>query len=797
MKNLKLFGAITIRNYKPMYTKMKKTALFTLILLLTLVVDLSAQGKRGIKLKFLSPSGKSVSSTQWLFVIGINNYKKWPKLKTAVSDAKELKKVLLKKYYFDEKHTVSLFDKNATRRNIIGKLEYLAGRVKPGDSLLIFYAGHGYINPVTRVGSWIPVESDINNSSSWVSNENIKNYLRVDAIKAKHILLISDSCFSGDFFKGQRGKLPKVTDKLIRNAYKKSSRQAISSGGLEPVSDEGFGKNSVFSHFLINGLRDNEKLFLIPSALFPYIKSGVFENAEQSPRLGSLSRTGGQIGGEFVFFLRQDNRKKVLTEKSSSREKELYKLQKIERESQLAKVRDEREIKRQEIKIKNLDSKIRIMKQKMGKDGKEDSLKSILAMVKRKKNQKVELENLRRKRETEEIRRRAEIARLKKKRSKNIKKYILKDVKDYKEILSSEYGKDFKAKAWKSLTSKYPGQAKGVMKYDLDAFLDGKKVQIETLPDYADIYFPEYNERYNLDTKLKIGKKYRAIVSYKHYYKKIVTIKFDRASQPIGIRLKRKFRPDKKKGFTNSAAMKFVYLEPGQFDMGNKEGFFLEKIGKSIFDGIKDTVGSKKSNRKTENLHNVKISKGFYIQIAEVTQKMWKTVMGNNPAKFSRYGENFPVEQVSWNDTQNFIKKLNKIEGGKHYRLPTESEWEYACRAGKKPKSIFGKRKYIKYVWYKLNSKNRTHRVGTRRSNKWKLYDMQGNVMEWVQDWMGDYPKNDVTDPKGPKNGSTKVLRGGSFRHGSKYCLCSSRDALGKSSKFDYIGFRIIWVENP
>ncbi|MCP3926769.1 MAG: SUMF1/EgtB/PvdO family nonheme iron enzyme [Desulfobacterales bacterium] len=774
---------------------MKKIILFALIFALSLSNASFAQKSRGLKVKFLTPSGQRVSNTQWLFIIGINNYKKWPKLRTAVSDAKELKKVLLKRYYFDEKSTISLFDKQATRKNIIGKLEYLAKKVRKGDSLVVFYAGHGYINPITKVGSWVPVESELNNSASWIPNDTIKNYLRVDAIKAKHILLISDSCFSGDFFKGKRGKLPKVTNKLIRKAYEKTSRQAISSGGLEPVSDEGFGRNSVFSHFLINGLRDNNKNFLIPSDLFPYIKSGVYENAEQTPQLGSLSRTGGQRGGELVFFLRQDNRLKDLSKKSSYRSRELLKLQKIERESRLAKEKDERDIKSQEIKIKTLDAKIRAMKKRMGQDSDdEDSLKSILAMIKRKKLQKKELEDLKIKRRIEGARRKKEIERIKKKRRKNIKKFILKDVKDYKEILKSEYGKEFKEKAWKSLTSKYPEQAKGVLKYDLDAFLNGVNIRIETLPDYADILFTEYNERYSLDTKLKIGKSYKAIISSRGYYKKIVNIKF-KNKRPIGIRLTRKFRPDKKKGFTNSAGMKFVYIESGDFEMGNTEGFFLERVGKSVFDGIAETVGGKKDNRKTEALHNVIISKGFYIQIAEVTQEMWKRVMGSNPAKFKDYGKNFPVEQVSWRDTQKFIKQLNKIEGGKHYRLPTESEWEYACRAGLKAKSIYGKRKYMKHVWFKVNSKNRTHRVGTRKPNKWKLYDMQGNVMEWVSDWKGDYPENSVTDPTGPKKGYTKVLRGGSFRHGSKHCQCSSRDALGTSSRFDYIGFRIVWME--
>ena len=103
--------------------------------------------------------------------------------------------------------------------------------------------------------------------------------MRVDAIKAKHILLVSDSCFSGDFFRGKRGKLPEVTDEVIKRAYKLTSRQAITSGGLEPVSDAGFGKNSVFSHFFVKTLKESQKPFLVPSDFFADIKAGVAENA--------------------------------------------------------------------------------------------------------------------------------------------------------------------------------------------------------------------------------------------------------------------------------------------------------------------------------------------------------------------------------------------------------------------------------------------------------------------------------------------------------------------------------------
>ena len=252
---------------------------------------------RGISVKSELSDGLQLTGNQWLFVIGIDTYIEWPRLKTAANDARSVKNALLSRYRFDPDHLIELYDEQATRRNILSNLRYLARSVRGNDSLVIFYAGHGHLDPITREGSWIPVESGTRDVSAWISNHDIKSYLRVDAIKAKHILLISDSCFSGDFFRGFRGRLPEVTDENIKEAYRLTSRQVITSGGLETVSDDGFGDNSVFTHFLVKALKENKKPFLIPSQLFPYVKAGVVENAEQYPRFGSLTGTGGQQGG--------------------------------------------------------------------------------------------------------------------------------------------------------------------------------------------------------------------------------------------------------------------------------------------------------------------------------------------------------------------------------------------------------------------------------------------------------------------------------------------------------------------
>ena len=173
-----------------------------------------------------------------------------------------------------------------------------------------------------------------------------------------------------------------------------------------------------------------------------------------------------------------------------------------------------------------------------------------------------------------------------------------------------------------------------------------------------------------------------------------------------------------------------------------------------------------------EKRHEVTLTKGFYLQTTEVTQGQWKRVLGSNPSNFKNCGDDCPVENVSWNDCREFIAELNRMEGGNKYRLPTEAEWEYACRAGSK--GPFD-RDVDAEAWYDGNSGGKTHRAGEKEPNAWGLYDMHGNVWEWCQDWLGDYPSGVVTDPTGPTSGSDRVLRGGGWGGSARYCRSADR----------------------
>lgn len=170
---------------------------------------------------------------------------------------------------------------------------------------------------------------------------------------------------------------------------------------------------------------------------------------------------------------------------------------------------------------------------------------------------------------------------------------------------------------------------------------------------------------------------------------------------------------------------------------------------------------------KTGKQHKVTLTKDFYIGVFEVTQGQWEKVMKSNPAQFKNIGKGAPVEQVSWDDCQDFIKKLN-IKSVQGFRLPTEAEWEYACRAGTEDER-YGEN-LDELAWYEKNSGKSTHEVGKKKPNAWELYDTLGNVWEWCSDWSRDYPQEAEESPLGAKSGSSRILCGGCYLGTAGFC---------------------------
>lgn len=203
-------------------------------------------------------------------------------------------------------------------------------------------------------------------------------------------------------------------------------------------------------------------------------------------------------------------------------------------------------------------------------------------------------------------------------------------------------------------------------------------------------------------------------------------------------------------------------------------------------------MGSNNGDDDEKPVHSVTVS-DFYIGKYEVTQAQWKAIMGDNPSYFKNCGGNCPVESVSWNDVQEFIKKLN-AKTGKKYRLPTEAEWEYAARGGTKSKGYkyAGSNNIDEVAEYEGNNDTKTKPVGGKKPNELGLYDMSGNVWEWCNDWYGDYSSSSQTNPKGPSSGSDRVFRGGSWFYDAGRCRVANRSYNSPNCSFNFLGFRLV-----
>jgi len=183
----------------------------------------------------------------------------------------------------------------------------------------------------------------------------------------------------------------------------------------------------------------------------------------------------------------------------------------------------------------------------------------------------------------------------------------------------------------------------------------------------------------------------------------------------------------------------------------------------------------------------VRITRAFYIGRFEVTQGQWQAVMGNNPSHF-KGDERLPVETVSWDDCQEFLRKA-----GDGLRLPTEAHWEYACRAGSVGAFCFGDNEVALggYGWYSDNSNRETHLVGQKRLNAWGVCDMHGNVWEWCHDWYGPYGSGGADDPQGPSTGARRVLRGAAWNSWASRCRSASRVGVAPGEAGQSNGFRV------
>ncbi len=235
-----------------------------------------------------------------------------------------------------------------------------------------------------------------------------------------------------------------------------------------------------------------------------------------------------------------------------------------------------------------------------------------------------------------------------------------------------------------------------------------------------------------------------------------------------------------------SLGMEFVLIPSGTFTMGCNEK--PETCNSDELPQHQVTLTRPFNSRRSSN--------DFYMQTTEVTQKQWQEVMGSNPSQHR--DPQGPVEMVTWEDARDFVDRLNQLEPDWDFRLPTEAEWEYACRAGTTTKYNFGSSDsdLVKYGWVAKNAyftatEKFAHKVAQKPPNAWGLYDMHGNVSEWCQDWTRDYISEPVINPKGPTSGTLRVFRGCSWGSDEKPCWSSYRGNNYTNYRCEFLGLRL------
>ena len=235
----------------------------------------------------------------------------------------------------------------------------------------------------------------------------------------------------------------------------------------------------------------------------------------------------------------------------------------------------------------------------------------------------------------------------------------------------------------------------------------------------------------------------------------------------------------------STTGMKLQWIQAGSFLMGSPE--------------------TEPDRDKDETQHKVTLTQPFFIGATEVTQRQYKEIMDDNPSSFADVGPDAPVESVTWDNAVEFCRKLTEREhkAGRlpkdwDYRLPTEAQWEYACRAGSETAYWFGDDvgRLEEHDWFTDNSDSTVHPVGQKVANPWGLYDMHGNVFEWCHDWYGEYPNGNASDPQGPAEAADRVFRGGSWFGGARFCRSAYRGWIEPSYRGYGLGFRVAAVQS-
>lgn len=696
--------------------------------------------------------------------IGINTYQHFTKLHNARKDVEDVADLLCESFHFERKHMTLLLDDDATRKRIIKTISDLRHKISEDDSLLIYYSGHGFMSG--GLGYWIPIEAAKDEEDEFVSNSDIRD--KIKEIKARHTLLISDSCFSASLL--VRDASREVSGSFDTWEKQKSRWVVISGKGI--VSDGEQGKNSPFANAILKNLKNasDDKINIVKLA--DEVTKSVGYNYEQQAECSPLFGVGHD-GGQFVFH--------KTSQEAPAWAAACAKNQVVDYEFFIQKFPTSLFAKEAAQRIEKL--KETAAWQKALQRNTETAFLDYLQQFPHGANAASAKQKMHDIAEEQKW----QIA----KRRDSLIAYI-----EYKDA----YPK-----------GKYVAEADDAM----TAIRQRDKQQHEAAKIAGQAQEAKIAEQQQRETELREAaekarlEKAAAEAKEKEERERKEAEEKKKESEKIAYRIESQVNTEVKPSFfyqyrfaLGGAALFLVFMLIWKYsgkdtNENNANTSSANQIQVPNFDmvyveGGTFKMGSNNGEEDEKPVHKVTLS-SFNIGKYEVTQTQWKAIMGNNPSKFQNC-DDCPVENVSWYDIEEFLKKLNQ-KTGKNYSLPTEAEWEYAARGGKQSKGYeyAGSDTIDNVAQYDGNNNKSTKSVGSKSPNELGIYDMSGNVWEWCNDLYDEnyYKNSPANNPTGATEGKYRVLRGGSWLNSAAYCRVASRSYLNPAYRDVNFGFRL------
>lgn len=699
---------------------------------------------------------KYTNRVNHLLVIAINEYQQLPSLYNCVKDGEDLITTFTSQYQFESNNITFLKNGEATLGNITKAIKKYTN-LSTNDNLIIVFSGHGEYDQVTDSGFWMPVDAKYGEEHTYFSNEELKRILR--GVNCHHLFLIIDSCFSGTLFRNRN------TATNFDRREEDASRWALTAGKKELVSDGQPGDNSPFMTALLKYLkRDNKPKSIL--ALINYVIEVVDSNAHQSPR-GEVLNVGGHEGGIFVFHP-DDN---IPQEEPMPSQEEI----------------DWQETRKQN-NLVAYQTFLQHYPNSVHSEKAQQTIAQLQQLAKEKEErafwQKVKTEG-------------TATAYSRYKITYPNGKYIEEALLQIKRLSVPQRPKTAPVK--KKKVEQPTSQSDNKLEETPD--LDDGAILKKILPIIGVFLLTIWGAYSWMSSGNEEPSRRTGMVSTNHLTPGELAqnneINNNQIQDSVVVEQQNKqddvTRDDVPQEYRqkvlNRLDNNMVQVKGGTFTMGCKKG----RDRDCDFD--------------EKNTHKVTLD-GYAIGKYEVTQEEWYVVMGQNPSNYTDCKQ-CAVEMVSWDDIQVFIKRLNQFTN-KNYRLPTEAEWEFAARGGRKSKGYqyAGGNKLSKIAWYYENSgdkwineddwsvpnlqanNGRVHPVGKKQANELGLYDMSGNLWEWCEDSMRKYTRQAVSNPIGEAM-DYKVYRGGSWGFGTQYSRISDRSHESADRQSAHIGFRL------